>query len=182
MVPEAGCVLVAGRALSDPNFMRSVVYLMEHDSGGTLGFIINRPVDIVLRDLWAECPSRLGGIRIACEGGPVERQKGLLLHGCPDLPGCQPMGLGLAIGGDLDALVERFQDGPDPRGPRLFLGHSGWGPGQLANEIDEGAWIVRPGSPELLLHNVPDAQLWQSLLDDGIGHGTGGSFPEPSLN
>jgi putative transcriptional regulator len=181
MAPEAGCVLVASRELSDPNFMRTIVYLMEHDSGGSLGFIINRPVDIPLSDLWAECPDTLSSIRIACEGGPVERNKGLLIHACPDLAGCQPMGLGVAIGGDLDALVERFTNGPDVRGPRLFLGHSGWGPGQLAEEIAQGAWIAQPGTPELLLNNGPRGDLWHEMLHLD-GDGGLGSFPEPSLN
>jgi putative transcriptional regulator len=173
---EAGCLLAASAELSDPNFMRSVIYLMEHDTNGTLGFIVNRPVEIVLRDLWAECPEALGDIRIACEGGPVERNKGLLLHACPDLSGCQPMGHGIAIGGDLDALVQRFMDGADHRGPRLFLGHSGWGPGQLEKEIAEGAWIVHPGSPEILLNNQSTSSLWQDLTGEGPG------LPIPSLN
>ena len=176
MDPSAGCLLVASRDLADPNFMRSVIYLMEHDAQGTLGFIVNRPVDIILSDLWAECPTELGDIRIACEGGPVERQKGLLLHACPELSGCQPMGQGIAIGGDLDALVDRFQNGADHRGPRLFLGHSGWAPDQLDREIAEGSWIVRPGSSRILLDNHPAETLWESLMDEGLG------LPEPSLN
>ena len=176
MVPAAGMLLVASTALSEPSFMRSVIYLLEHDEDGSLGFIINRPLDIALSDLWADCPPGLAPAKVAAEGGPVDRNKGLLLHAVSELPGAQPMGHGLAVGGDIEALAKRFAHGADPRGPRLFLGHSGWAPGQLANEIAEGTWVLRPGSLDLVLNSRPNATLWQHLLDGKIG------LPEPSLN
>ena len=176
MVPAAGMLLVASIALSEPSFMRSVIYLLEHDEDGTLGFIINRPLDMALSDLWAECPSGLGQAKVAAEGGPVDRNKGLLLHGVSGLPGAQPMGHGLAVGGDIEALARRFAKGANPHGPRLFLGHSGWAPGQLANEIAEGTWVLRPGSLDLVLNSRPNGTLWQHLLDGKIG------LPAPSLN
>lgn len=176
MVPAAGMLLVASTTLSEPSFMRSVIYLLEHDEDGTLGFIINRPLDIALSDLWADCPAGLGPAKVAAEGGPVDRNKGLLLHSCNELPGAQPMGNGLAVGGDMEALARRYAKGADPSGPRLFLGHSGWAPGQLATEIAEGAWVLRPGSLDLVLNSRPTATLWQHLLDGKIG------LPEPSLN
>ena len=119
MQAAAGSLLVASANLTDPAFMRAVVYLLEHDDDGTLGFIINRPLDIPLSELWSECPASLGGSRVAAEGGPVDRNKGLLLHTAVDLSGVQSMGLGLAVGGDLDALAKRFADGADDAGPRL---------------------------------------------------------------
>ena len=176
MVPAAGMLLVATATLSEPAFMRSVIYLLEHDEAGTLGFIINRPLDIALSDLWADCPAGLGPAKVAAEGGPVDRNKGLLLHGVRELPGAQLMGHGLAVGGDIEALAQRYAKGSDPSGPRLFLGHSGWAPGQLANELAEGTWILRPGSLDLVLNRRPNRTLWQHLLDGKVG------LPEPSLN
>lgn len=175
MLPAPGTVLVASRQLGDASFMRTVVYLVEHDDGGSLGFIVNRPLEVVLGDLWQDCPGELSGISIAAEGGPVDRHKGLLLHGCPEVSGAQPMSPGVAVGGDLDELVKRFAGGPGPLGPRLFLGHSGWSAGQLTAEIAQGAWVVRPASADVLLTVRPPASLWQQLLD-------GGTLPEPSLN
>ncbi|MBA3684068.1 MAG: YqgE/AlgH family protein [Planctomycetes bacterium] len=169
-------LLVASASLSEPSFMRSVIYLLEHDEDGTLGFIINRPLDIIISDLWADCPPGLGSAKVAAEGGPVDRNKGLLLHACADLPGAQAMGNGLAVGGDLDALAERYASGHDASGPRLFLGHSGWAPGQLAAEIGEGSWVLRPGPPDLVLRHRPPPNLWQLLLEGSNG------LPEPSLN
>lgn len=176
MKVEAGMLLVASAKLHESAFMRTVIYLLEHNQDGTLGFIINRPLDIPLSDLWDECPKALAHAKIAAEGGPVDRHKGLLLHGCVDLPGAQLMGRSLAIGGEIDELARRYAGGIDRSGPRLFLGHSGWAPGQLDGELDDGAWIVRPGDPLMILNHRPADNLWQHLLD-----GKGG-LPKPSLN
>jgi putative transcriptional regulator len=176
MQVAAGMLLVASTKLTEQAFLRSVIYLLEHDEEGTLGFIINRPLDLTLDNLWSECPPGLAEAKVAAEGGPVDRNKGLLLHGCVDLSGAQVMGNGLAVGGDVAELAKRYADGSDHTGPRLFLGHSGWGPGQLRRELDEGAWIVRPGNPDLVLNQRPPPTLWQHLLE-----GQGG-LPRPSLN
>jgi putative transcriptional regulator len=169
-------LLVASPKLNESSFMRSVIYLLEHDEDGTLGFIINRPLEMTLRELWDECPAALAKAKIAAEGGPVDRHKGLLLHGCVDLPGAQVMGGGLAIGGEIEELARRYAKGIDHSGPRLFLGHSGWSPGQLLGEIGDGAWIVRPGDPSMVLSYRPAENLWQQLLEGG------GGLPSPSLN
>lgn len=176
MDPAPGLFLVASPRLTDPSFLRTVVVLLEHDQGGSLGLIVNRPLAMPLGDLWAEVPPALAGAVVAAEGGPVERQKGILLHGVPDLPGAQPVGLGLAIGGDLDALAARWAGGADRLGPRLFLGHSGWAPGQLAAEIAEGAWLLRPGRLDAVLDRDAGSGLWDQLAAQRTG------IPDPSLN
>ncbi len=114
--------------------------------------------------------------RLAGEGGPVDRHKGLLLHACMDLAGAHPVSPTVAVGGDAAALAARWPDGGDLSGPRLFLGHSGWGLGQLERELEEGAWILRPGRPELLLDPYPPAGLWQQLIEGRHG------MPDPSRN
>lgn len=185
MLPSPGQFLVATPALVDPNFRRSVVYLVEHGEDGTLGFIVNRALETPLGELWEECPAALAGHRLAAEGGPVEPQKGLLLHQDADLPGTARMGHGLYIGGDIDRLAARWAAGPDAAGPRLLLGHSGWGPGQLDRELAEGAWILRPGDPALLISSAGRGgakhgeRLWERLAS---GRDGGNGLPEPSLN
>ena len=151
MKPAAGSFLVAAPTLGDAHFMRAVVYLIEHNESGSMGLIVNRPLDMPLSAIWDGVPAGLAGALVAAEGGPVERERGLLLHGLPDLPGCQRIGDGLAIGGELAALADRFVNGADRAGPRLFLGHSGWGSGQLDFELEQGAWLVRPGNLDHLL-------------------------------
>ncbi len=180
MLLAPGQFLVATPALVDPGFRRTVVYLVEHNEDGSLGFVVNRALDTPLGELWDDCPAALAGHRIAAEGGPVERHKGLLLHRDADLPGTARMGHGLFIGGDLERIAERWAKGPDAAGPRLLLGHSGWGPGQLDRELDEGAWILRPGDPGLLVDAASRGErLWERL---SAGRDGGHGLPEPSLN
>jgi putative transcriptional regulator len=174
--PDAGTFLVASTTLVDPSFMRAVVYLLEHGDSGTMGLIVNRPLDMPLSSIWEGVPAGLSEATVAAEGGPVERDRGLLLHGLADLPGCQRIADGVAIGGDVAALGAQFSDGADRSGPRLFLGHSGWGPGQLEAEIEQGSWLVRPGRLDHLLV-APPVDLWRRLFDGG-----GIGLPEPSVN
>jgi putative transcriptional regulator len=176
MRPASGCILIATPELTDPHFVRTVVFLLEHGQTGTLGFIVNRPLPTPLGEIWSDAPSGLAGAVAAAEGGPVQRTEGLLLHGCPALSGAQEMPLGCAVGGDLDALAARYPSGCDHTGPRLFLGHSGWTAGQLEHEIAQGAWLVRTGSLNLLLDNQPPALLWRKLLERPH------SSHEPSVN
>ena len=154
MEPRAGTVLVATTALTDPNFAAAIVYLLEHGDGGTLGLVVNRPL---------------------ATGGPVEPHKGLLLHGDPAIPAAQDLGGGVHIGGAIPDLLRRWPDGPDDLGPRLYLGHSGWAPGQLDMEVQDGAWLVRPGRLAWLLAGAPDG-LWERLRTER------GGLPEPSVN
>ena len=178
----AGVLLVANPQLTDENFCRSVVYLVEHSDEGSLGFIINRPLEMTLGDLWGDCPSGLADAKAAADGGPVERHKGLLLHRHPGIADTAAMGHGIFIGGDLPQIAARWASGPDRIGPRLFLGHSGWTGGQLGREIDIGAWLVRPGHSDLLaLVTDPTTgsdgdHLWERLRNGPHG------LPTPSLN
>jgi putative transcriptional regulator len=177
MRPAAGTLLVATPRLLDPNFVRTVVYLVDHDDAGSLGLIVNRPLDIPLDAIWDEAPATLADHRIAAQGGPVEPNKGILLHGDLAVPGCLTMCPGVAAGGQVAAITARWADGPDRFGPRLFLGTSGWGPGQLDNEVEQGSWIVRAGTSDLLLDLNPPDSLWQQLVDGGAL-----DTPEPSEN
>lgn len=173
---ESGMLLVAHPMLADPNFMRSVVYLLEHNAGGTLGLICNRPLEMDLCEIWDDCPEELGRVRICAEGGPVERERGLLLHRLDDIPGSQEIAAGIYIGGAVDSLVDRQPEGPTVDGPRLFLGHAGWSEEQLQEEIRTGSWILRPGHPSLLLNPRPPEELWKDLI------GAGPARPDPSVN
>ncbi len=164
MTPVAGALLVATPVLDDPHFLRSVVWLAEHGEDGTLGFIINRPLEMPMSDLWEACPPSLADLQCAGEGGPVERHKGLLVHGIGTLADAAPLHHGLYVGGSIQALADRWRGGADAMGPRLFLGHSGWSPGQLEREIAAGAWLVRPGKLEqVLIPPVDGDALWKQL-------------------
>ncbi len=176
MKPEPGSFLIAMPTLQDPSFMRTVVYLLEHSATGTLGLIINRPVPVNLAEIWEECPDDLEEAQVCAEGGPVDRNKGLLIHRMDDIPEALSLGMGLSVGGEPHALADAFQDTKGRLGPRLFLGHAGWGPEQLEMEIAEGSWLVRSGLQDILLDANPPDDLWQTLISAGE------ELPDPSFN
>ncbi len=154
-----GHLLVASPQLLDPNFARSLVLLIEHNAEGAFGVIINRPVSKTLQEVWREvgsspCHSR----RPIYLGGPVPGPL-LALHDRPDLAETEPLpGVYLAAKKQhLDALVLTEESAY-----KVFIGHSGWGAGQLENEMREGAWRSLPATAELVFSTNDD--LWESVF------------------
>lgn len=164
LAPAGGRLLVATPLLGDPNFARSVVYLLEHDGGGTVGVIINRPshtpVGQVLPD-WHDAIDALSGPPVVFAGGPVQPDGALCLGRLEgDGPGVRQVvdGVGTVdLDGDvavITGLATRL---------RVFAGHSGWSSGQLESEIAEGAWWVVEGGPADLFSDDP-RPLWSRVL------------------
>ena len=144
---EPGVLLVASPILGDPNFRRTVVYVLDHRTDGSVGVVLNRPSDVTLLDVLPQWFDLASAPRILFVGGPVETNAALCL--AEARAGVTPPGwtevsgpVGLA---DLDTdpgAVER-----DLHQVRVFAGYAGWGAGQLAEEIAEGAWLVVAGHP-----------------------------------
>lgn len=189
MKPQPGVFLIAMPTLQDPSFMRTVVYLLEHSTDGSLGLIVNRSVPVALSDIWEECPDSMVNEKLCAEGGPVDRHKGLLIHRMPDVSDTLDLGLGLSVGGDAHTLATCFQQKSPTAptadltqkitpelGPRLFLGHAGWTDTQLEDEIAQGSWLVRSGMQDILLNPSPPEDLWHNLMSAGE------ELPQPSLN
>ncbi len=161
-----GTLLVAGPGLTDPNFSRTVVYVIEHRQQGTLGVVLNRPSDVALRDVlpgWAPFATRPGSVFL---GGPVESEVVLCLAAIRT--GQDPNRLRGVIGVrgpvarvDLDGDPAGL--GPRLRGLRVFAGYAGWDAGQLAGEIRRGDWFVVPALPDDVLNGHHD-HLWSRVL------------------
>jgi putative transcriptional regulator len=161
-----GMLLVAAPGLLDPNFRRTVVYLIEHRERGSLGVVLNRPSEVPLRDVlpgWAPLSSRPSSVFV---GGPVDAKTALCLTALR--PGQHPDGIeGLvAVSGPV-ALVDLDGDpealAPRVRGVRVFAGYAGWDAGQLAGEIGRGDWYVVPALPDdVLAGHGPE--LWSRVL------------------
>lgn len=160
----AGRLLVATPLLGDPHFRRTVVYLLEHDGGGTIGVVLNRPshtpVGQVLPD-WHDVVSDSSGPAVVFGGGPVQPD-GALCLGVLDSAevGAREVVDGVATV-DLDGDVAVIT--PIARRLRVFAGHSGWSPGQLDGELAEGAWWVLAGSPDDLFSAGPNT-MWRDVL------------------
>ncbi len=163
---EAGSLLVAGPGLTDPNFARTVVYVIEHRGEGTLGVVLNRPTDVPVQDvlpLWAPHTSRPHAV---FNGGPVAERTALCLAAVRT--GHDPARLGgvVAVRGPV-ALVD-LEGNPEElagrlRGLRVFAGYAGWDAGQLAGEVSRGDWLVVPALPDDVLVPV-GADLWGRVL------------------
>lgn len=158
-----GTLLVASPMLRDPNFVRSVVFVIDHRSDGTTGVILNRPSEVQLLDVLPQWWDLAIGPRTLFVGGPVEGNAALCLG--QSLPGRRPERwtdvfgpVGLA---DLDADPEVVASCVS--GIRVFAGYAGWGASQLADEIAEGAWLVVPGQPGDIFA-APEVDLWRAVL------------------
>ena len=161
---EAPCLLVASPALLDPNFLHTVVLLVEHDEEGALGLILNRPLPLALSQVALDGDMAYGGGEgaTAWRGGPVDPQRGILL-----VQGGLPTDEDTVV--DFTHFVSHRKDLleallADPQARfRLFLGYAGWSPDQLDQELEAGAWVRRPLVSDWLIHPDP-SQLWQAAL------------------
>lgn len=161
--PTKGRLLVATPPLEDPNFDRTVIYVLEHHAEGALGVILNRPIDEQLGDpldRWSDLTA--GEVY---QGGPVEPDalialaltKRALSEATDELA---PVS-GTIASADLTADPAFVAARVDA--VRVFRGYSGWGPGQLEGEIDAGAWLVLDAEPGDVFDPAPDA-LWRTVL------------------
>ncbi len=162
----AGTLLIASAALTDPNFARSLVLLIDTGTDGAVGVVLNQPVDLPVRDVlepWADVASAPA---VLFRGGPVEDQTALAVARLdPAAADQEPVGfrrfageLGLV---DLDAPVELLAD--TLTGLRVFAGYAGWSAGQLEGELAEGAWHVVPAEPGDVFTADPE-RLWGTVL------------------
>ncbi|MBZ4190665.1 YqgE/AlgH family protein [Niabella beijingensis] len=163
MEPANGTFLIANPHLNDPNFVRTVVFLCEHDAAGSVGFVMNRKTIHTLGDL---VPDLEGHDFPVYEGGPVGLDNLYFLHQYPEeIPGGKEVLNGVYWGGDFDTLAAQLSAGRiDPGKVRFFLGYSGWGEGQLDFEMEEKTWIVARATPEFLFSN-DEKELWKNILN-----------------
>lgn len=155
-------LLVAVPQLADPNFERSVVFLLAHGEEGAFGLVLNRPSLLVLRDVCAELGIETLRDDLVFIGGPVEEQRGFLLHGDAAQPESEQLDEGIFLSG-APAVLSDLCGRSAPM--RLFVGYAGWGPGQLEHELREGAWLTLPVRPEYIYSVEPDG-LWERVLKD----------------
>jgi putative transcriptional regulator len=155
-----GQLLISGGGLYDPHFRHTVVLVGEHGPDGTVGVVLNRPLELTVGEAVPPLAALTGADAPVSEGGPVEsRQVVLLVEAADprvlDLPVFGSVGF---LTGDVSAAMR-----PAVRRARVFLGHSGWAPGQLEAELEAGAWILDPAGAEDVFGREPQT-LWQRVL------------------
>ena len=169
----AGQLLVATPELDDPNFSRTVVYMVQHDEGGALGVVINRvhlvgPLGRLLESLGIEEGSDSEAEIRVHEGGPVEPGRGVVLHS-PDYRDDDPMVVDelAAFSFSLDALRDIAQ-GHGPRHSLFALGYAGWAPDQLEGEIARGSWFTIEPDEALLFDDAVETKWQRALARRGV--------------
>ena len=153
-----GCLLVASPQLLDPNFVQTVVLVIQHSEEGALGVVLNRWIPKTIQELWEEAQEP------PCQnqqhvniGGPVSGPL-MAVHSCEDL-GEIEVRPGLYFCAEKTHLEELVSQGEHRC--KLFVGHSGWAEGQLEAEIREGAWPVTPATLDFVF--LDEDQLWKRV-------------------
>lgn len=181
--PTQGRLLLSEPALRDYYFSRSVVLLVEHsESEGTVGLILNKPINMRLNEVAKDFPNIDFPIYL---GGPVHPERLFYLHTLGEaVPGSIKVFNGVYWGGDITSLIELIElEQIDKNQVRFFIGYSGWNPGQLNNELSEKSWIVSTTNKNNIMGPSPE-KLWSKLLKQmGSDYAIWANFPlDPILN
>lgn len=180
--PAKGSILIANPFMRDPNFKRSVVFLTEHNETGTMGFILNKPVDVSLLELSGDFP--VLDIKLYF-GGPVQIDTLYFIHKVPEkLEGGIEITNEIYFGGDIEQLRELLMNQELQLSEfRFFIGYSGWGSRQLAQEMQEKSWIAREVNSQFVFEMEAE-QMWREALRSlGSKYAVIANFPEdPQYN
>ena len=180
--PAAGILLISDPFLKDPNFMRTVVFLCEHRDQGSFGFVLNRKYENTIDEIIPD----LDGYKIPVYyGGPVQTDTLHFLHQYPDeIPGSQEVTNGVYWGGDFEMVVQMIKTNQlDQDKIRFFIGYSGWGGGQLNDELTEKSWLTVKAKRKLVFHKKHE-DIWKEALKQlGGDYEMMINFPiDPQLN
>ena len=164
--------LIAMPGMADGNFTGAVVYMCEHTEKGALGLVINKPIDITLRNLFEKVELSLTRDDLVESpvyfGGPVQTERGFVLHERQS-DASSPYSSTLSIpGGGLDMttskdVLEALSNGAGPKKILVTLGYSGWGAGQLEDELGRNGWLTVDATPEVIF-DTPIAQRYDRAL------------------
>ncbi len=164
--------LMAMPNMADPNFDGTVVLLAEHSDKGAMGIVVNRPMTLDLSDLFERIDLDLGISPIGADpvlfGGPVQTDRGFVLH--------QPVGdwsSSIEIAEDIALttsrdILEAVAHGKGPERFMVALGYSGWGPGQLEDELSRNAWLSVPAQSAVIFDTPMDQRFLRAYQLLGI--------------
>lgn len=160
--PEKGRILVSEPFLQDAYFRRSVVLITEHNDEGSLGFVLNNPIEFNISEILSDFPpvNALVGV-----GGPVRTDTVHYLHSLGDLvPGSAHVIDDLYWGGEFNDIKEMIQEGViKDHQIRFFVGFSSWHKGQLERELSEDSWMVTSLDRDSIM-TISKNDLWEAVL------------------
>lgn len=160
---HTGRLLVATPVMEDPNFLRSVILVLDHDEDGALGVVLNRASSITVHETLHDWVDLAAVPQVVFGGGPVEPTAVVALGAAR----------ADAVTEGATAILDRVRlvnldDDPalaalDLEQIRLFAGYAGWVPEQLEDEIDQGAWFAVDAEPDDVFTDEPE-RLWHDVL------------------
>ena len=165
--------LIAMPGMDDDRFARTVIYLCEHTKEGALGLVINKPIDITLKNLFEKVDLSLDRQELAEQpvyfGGPVQTERGFVLHEKAGGEAGSPYSSTLPIaGGELEMttsrdVLEALANGAGPKKVLVTLGYAGWSAGQLESEIGRNGWLTVNADP-VIIFDTPVEQRYDRAL------------------
>jgi putative transcriptional regulator len=160
-VPGRGKVLISEPFLSDRFFNRTIVFLTEHGPEGSVGFILNRVLELRVNTAVEELECWEENLSI---GGPVSSDTLHYLHSLGEkIPGSRLVVPGIWWGGDLDVIRSLINSGHVNRDQlRFFLGYAGWSKGQLQKELKDNSWVIANVPNDVVMKSRGD--VWKDVL------------------
>jgi putative transcriptional regulator len=179
--PKKGRVLVSEPFLQDTYFKRSLVLLTKYSEEGTVGFVLNKPLDVKVNEVINDLPAFPASVSI---GGPVGTNTIHYLHTRGDvIPNSVHVCGNIYWGGDFDMIRTLIEEGKlKGEDVRFFLGYSGWNAGQLENELEQNSWVITEIKPIEIMK--PNSDIWKNTLSQlGEKYKIWANFPEnPGAN
>ncbi len=150
--------------LQDPNFVRTVILLCEHEPDGAFGLVLNRPTDVTAASVVRlDPPVSEGSGMMLWMGGPVEPQRGWILLGDePTAPDARRIVDGVYLSASPVLLRRVLEERPAPRA-RVLAGYAGWGPKQLDGELQQSSWLLADVQPDLIF-DVDALAMWETAI------------------
>ncbi len=161
--------LIAMPQMLDINFSGTLIYICDHDEHGALGLVVNQPSQLELSDICKQLELELlGPDRPVYYGGPVECERGFVLHNTDaDWTSSMPISSDIALSTSRE-LLQAIAAGKGPASSLIALGYAGWGEGQLEQEMSDNAWLSCEADPAILFHTPDDKKLQCALISMGI--------------
>ncbi len=159
-----GVFLIATPALRDPNFRQTVILLCEHSPEGALGVVLNRPTEMNIMEILPQIPVLESQGHCVFSGGPVQKESLLVLyHLNEEIEDTHAVLDGVYLGGNFETLNRLLEVPQEKEFFRAYMGYSGWGPGQLENEMESGSWLTMPAQSNMVFENH-SVRLWPKVI------------------
>ncbi|MFW5656414.1 MAG: YqgE/AlgH family protein [Mariniphaga sp.] len=180
--PKKGKILISEPFLNDTYFKRSIVLLTEYSSEGSVGFVLNKHIQLSIDEVVKDFPALDSQVSI---GGPVQTNTLHYIHTLGTIiPNSVHVFGDIYWGGDFDVIKEMVSLGAIPAGQiRFFLGYSGWMAKQLEGELERNSWVVTNIDPKKVMER-DNSMFWKEILNNlGDKYRVWTNFPvNPTMN